>query len=224
LIWPHVGVAGFQGPRSRYLQRGPCWAWRKGRGWSSTNNPQGARAREAVDPRAGSALPHAPALRAPGARVGRATAAEEPRAHRPRPRPYHGLIDTWLVADREAPRKQRHTPGGCGSAWSRSRAPGWASPPCGITYARPRSAWPLTGGGDRPPAPRARGRGRGRLRVDQRLPVRRAHRGGAVHAHVGLGKAFRHAYGNEARKCSGTVTCRPSRSSAACPGASATTT
>ena len=32
-------------------------------------------------------------------------------AHRPAPAlgPYHALIDQWLVADREAPRKQRHT-------------------------------------------------------------------------------------------------------------------
>jgi len=74
-------------------------------------------------------------LRAPGARVGRATAAEEPRAHRPVLGPYHGLIDTWLVADREAPRKQRHT---ARRVWERlveEQGARVGESPCGITYA-----------------------------------------------------------------------------------------
>jgi len=59
-----------------------------------------------------------------------ASAVPLPRkAYPPRPPAaidrYAGLIDGWLLADREVPRKQRHGPGGSGSGWSPSTAPRW---------------------------------------------------------------------------------------------------
>ena len=47
---------------------------------------------------------------APGARIGAAAGAQAPAGPvGPKLGPYRALIDSWLVADREAPRKQRHT-------------------------------------------------------------------------------------------------------------------
>ena len=51
------------------------------------------------------------------------------KTYPPRPRPaigpYAAVIDEWLLADRDVPRKQRHTARVCGSGWSLSTAPGW---------------------------------------------------------------------------------------------------
>lgn len=43
--------------------------------------------------------------------------------------PWMMIIRAWLVADRDAPRKQRQRPGGSGSDSWPSTAPKWPSPP-----------------------------------------------------------------------------------------------
>ena len=59
-----------------------------------------------------------------------ASAVPPPRKaypQRPRPAlgPYTQVIDEWLLADRDVPRKQRHTARRSGSGWSLSTARAW---------------------------------------------------------------------------------------------------
>ena len=51
-----------------------------------------------------------------------------PERDRPVMGPYEDLVRGWLRADREAPKKQWHTAGGCGSGWCRRKVLGWRSP------------------------------------------------------------------------------------------------
>ena len=91
------------------------------------------------------------------------------RAYSARPRPaigpYARVIDGWLVADKEVPRKQRHT---ARRVWQRlvdehgvTVAEVTVSPLCGPAA---RRAGP-TGRGDGAPGASARRRGRGGLRL-----------------------------------------------------------
>src|SRR3954467_1812362 len=64
----------------------------------------------AVDPRACREVRRPPTHGAAGARRGGAAAAQGlPGATRPAIDPFAAVIDGWLLADHDAPRKQRHT-------------------------------------------------------------------------------------------------------------------
>jgi len=137
---------------------------------------------------------------------------------------YHATIDAWLVADRDAPRKQRHT---AHRVWERlveEQAPG-----CRVDRARLRAPGQEApglepGGGDGSPAPRARAEARSISDLSAST-WRRAHRGGAIRdAHVGFGQGLSPRYGNEAQEVFLDDMSGPSRSSVASPDASATTT
>jgi hypothetical protein len=89
---------------------------------------------------------------------------------------YRELIDEWLIADLDAPRKQRHTAHRVWEAWARSTARRSQSARC-------VSGWPTGAGssashrGDGSPRARPRHRGRGRLGRGGRDPQRRPHLG-----------------------------------------------